>query len=479
MPKAELPHCCFASRFFSEVILKMKRIDFENGKITENILQAALPMLVAQLLTLLYNIVDRIYIARIPGVGTAALGAVGLCFPIIVIITAFSNLFGTGGAPLFSIARGRKDPEQAGMLLNTAFFLLSVCALVLMTVGLAFARPILVLFGASDSALIYAYPYLMIYLLGTFPSMLTTGMNPFINAQGYSTTGMLSVVIGAAANLILDPVFIFIFRLGAPGAAIATIISQFLSASFVLYFLRKKAEFKIRFLTPEEIRHCGSCAANIVSLGTAGFIMQITNSLVSICCNSVLAVTGGDIYISVMTIISSIRQMVETPIHAMTEGSSPVISYNYGARRPEQVKQASITMAVMALIYTLSMWLVILFAPHFLISIFSSDASLLTDTIPALKLYFSAFIFMLLQYIGQTMFKSLGKKKQAVFFSLLRKVIIVVPLTYFLPYGLGLGTDGVFLAEPVSNVIGGSLCFLVMLLTVLPELKSMKQNQTL
>lgn len=454
--------------------LSMKRIDFENGKITENILQATIPMLVAQLLSLLYNIVDRIYIARIPDVGTAALGAVGLCFPIIVIITAFSNLFGTGGAPLFSIARGRQDKHQAGMILNTAFFLLSACALVLMTLGLLFARPVLILFGASDNALRYAYPYLMIYLLGTFPSMITTGMNPFINAQGYSTTGMLSVIIGAAANLVLDPLFIFVFHLGAPGAAIATVLSQLLSASFVLWFLRKKSEFTIRLLTREEIRTCGSCAADIASLGTAGFIVQLTNSLVSICCNHVLASAGGDIYVSVMTIISSIRQMVETPVHAITEGSSPIISYNYGARRPARVKQAGLTMGTLALLYTLVMWMVILFAPRFLISIFSSDESLLADTIPAMKLYFAAFIFMLLQYVGQTMFKSLGKKKQAVFFSLLRKVIIVIPLTYFLPYGMGLGTSGVFLAEPVSNVIGGSLCFLVMLLTVIPELRQMR-----
>ncbi len=451
----------------------MKRIDFENGNITGNILQAALPMLVAQLLNLLYNIVDRIYIARIPEVGTAALGAVGLCFPIIVIITAFSNLFGTGGAPLFSIARGRQDRKEAGMILNTSFFLLSACALVLMIAGLCFARPILVLFGASQSALSYAYPYLMIYLLGTYPSMIATGLNPFINAQGYSTTGMLSVVIGAAANLVLDPIFIFVLNMGVSGAAIATILSQFLSACFVLYFLRKKAEYRIRLLTRDEIKTCGSRAANIVSLGTAGFIMQLTNSLVSICCNHVLSVTGGDIYISVMTIISSIRQMVETPIYAITEGSSPIISYNYGARRADRVRKAGVTMAVLAMIYTLGMWAVILFAPHFLISIFSSDESLLADTIPALKLYFAAFIFMLLQYVGQTMFKSLGKKKQAVFFSLLRKVIIVVPLTYFLPYGLGFGTDGVFLAEPVSNVIGGILCFAVMLVTVLPDLRKM------
>ncbi len=452
----------------------MQRIDFDHGSIRSNILNAALPMLVAQLLSLLYNIVDRIYIARIPETGTAALGAVGLCFPIVILITAFSNLFGTGGAPLFSIARGQKNTVQAGKILNTSFFLLSVCSLLLMTLGFLFARPLLVLFGASDQALVYAYPYLMIYLLGTFPSMIATGMNPFINAQGYSTAGMLSVVIGAAANLVLDPLFIFVFHLGAPGAAIATVLSQLLSAAFVLYFLRRKAEYPIRLLSREELASAGSCAGDIVSLGTAGFIMQLTNSLVSICCNHVLAVTGGDIYISVMTIISSIRQMVETPIYAITEGSSPIISYNYGAQRPEQVKQAGYTMALMALIYTLGMWLVILFAPHFLIGIFSSDSSLLADTIPSMKLYFSAFIFMLLQYVGQTMFKSLNLKRQAVFFSLLRKAVIVVPLTYLLPYALGLGTDGVFLAEPVSNVLGGTLCFTVMLLTVKRQLTRMR-----
>ena len=193
----------------------MKRIDFDNGKITTNILQAALPMLVAQILSLLYNIVDRIYIARIPDIGTTALGAVGLCFPIIVIITAFSNLFGSGGAPLFSIERGRGDKERAGQIMNTSFFMLTVCAVILMCIGFLFARPILRLFGASENALIYAYPYIMIYLIGTFPSMIATGMNPFINAQGYATTGMISVVIGAVANIVLDPLFFLYFILGS------------------------------------------------------------------------------------------------------------------------------------------------------------------------------------------------------------------------------------------------------------------------
>ena len=204
--------------------------------------------------------------------------------------------------------------------------------------------------------------------------------------------------------------------------------------------------------------------------------MQRTNGLVSIFCNHVLSVTGGDVYVSVMTIVSSVRQMVETPIYAITEGSSPIISYNYGALRPMRVKKAGITMALMALVYTGLMWSVIILAPEYLISVFSSDTALSADAVPALKLYFAAFIFMDLQYIGQTVFKSLNKRKQAIFFSLLRKVFIVVPLTYLLPYTFHMGTDGVFLAEPVSNVIGGSLCFITMLFTVLPELNRM-ENQ--
>ena len=434
-------------------------------------------MLVAQVLNLLYNIVDRIYIARIPDIGTAALGAVGLCFPIIVIITAFSNLFGSGGAPLFAIARGSGDKARAGLILNLACTLLLCCAGVLMVIGLLFARPILVLFGASPEALQYALPYLMLYLLGTYPSMLTTGLNPFINAQGYSTVGMLSVTIGAVANLLLDPLFIFVLGFGVQGAAIATVISQTLSAVFVLYFLTRKAELKVRFIRKNEISECAGYAKNIVSLGTAGFIMQLTNSLVTICCNNVLSVTGGDIYISVMTIVSSVRQLVETPIYAMNEGTSPILSYNYGARRPARVRKATLVMSAMVLGYSAIMWSIILLVPGVLIRIFSSDETLIRDAVPALKQYFAAFIFMDCQYIGQTVFKSLNKKKQAIFFSLLRKVFIVVPLTYLMPYVLHMGTDGVFLAEPVSNVIGGSLCFITMLILVLPELKRMEQQK--
>ena len=453
----------------------MKRVDFENGTVTGNILEAALPMLVAQILNLLYNIVDRIYIARIAEVGTAALGAVGLCFPLIVIITAFANLFGNGGAPLFAIQRGQKDERKAVAIMNTSFTMVCASAIVLMVVGFLFARPILILFGASDNSLVYALPYMMIYLLGTLPSMVAVGMNPFINAQGYSLIGMCSVAVGAGANLLLDPLFIFGLGFGVCGAAIATVLSQCLSAIFVFYFLTKKSELKVRLLKKNEIAACMGYAKNIISLGMAGFIMQLTNSLVTICCNNVLSVTGGDIYISVMTIVSSVRQLVETPIHAMSEGSSPILSYNYGARRPARVRKAGMVMGAMILAYSAVIWSIIILEPRPLIRIFSSDAQLIKDAVPALNQYFAAFIFMDLQYMGQTVFKSLNKKKQAIFFSMLRKVFIVVPLTYLMPYALHMGTDGVFLAEPVSNVIGGTLCFATMLITVLPELKRMEK----
>jgi len=457
----------------------MKRIDFENGTVTVNILGVALPMLVAQIINLLYNVVDRIYIARIPGEGTAALGAVGLCFPMIVIITAFSNLFGSGGAPLFSIERGKKNQKKAANIMGTSFTMLCFCGVILMIIGSLFAQPILTVFGTSQNAMKYAYPYLMIYLIGTLPSMISVGMNPFINAQGYSLIGMLSVMVGAFANLLLDPLFIFKFGWGVRGAAIATVISQCLSAVFVLYFLIRKAELKLHFLRKEEWKRSVAYARDIISLGTAGFVMQLTNSLVTICCNNVLSVTGGDIYISVMTIISSVRQLVETPIHAITEGSSPILSYNYGAGRPERVKKAGVVMGVLVFAYTAVMWSIIMLIPETLIRVFSSDAQLVQDSIPALKQYFAAFIFMDLQFMGQTVFKSLNKRKQAIFFSLLRKVFIVVPLTYLMPYTFHMGTSGVFLAEPVSNLIGGSICFITMLCIVLPELNADKNSARL
>ena len=434
-------------------------------------------MFVAQILNLLYNIVDRIYIARIPRIGTAALGAVGLCFPIVILITAFTNMFGSGGAPLFSISRGAGNRKEASMIQNTAFFMLLVTAGVLTVLGEFIGSPVLRVFGASDQAMVHALPYLRIYLLGTIFSMIATGMNPFINAQGYSTIGMTTVMIGAVANIILDPVMIFVLGLGVEGAAIATILSQALSAAFVLRFLLgKKVDYRLRLLRADEIRSCGPRARRIIGLGMAAFIMQLTNSLVSISCNNVLAHVGGDLYVSIMTIINSARQMLETPLLSITEGTSPIISFNYGAGRYKDVKKAGAIMFLLSLFYAGGVWILIRLFPAFVIGIFSSDAGLMETALPSFNLYFSTFIFMVFQHCGQIVFKSLGKKNHAIFFSLFRKGLIVVPLTYLLPYAFHMGTAGVFAAEPVSNVLGGMACFITMLLVVLPELNGRKKT---
>lgn len=447
----------------------MKKVDFENGSITGNILQTAFPMLVAQVLHLLYSIVDRIYIGRIPGTGTDALGAVGLCFPIIILITGFTNMFGMGGAPLFSIQLGKKKKEEARQVLCTAFRLLIMVSFAITVTGELFGGPLLKLFGAGEEELATSLSYLRIYLTGTVPLMLSTGMNPYITAMGFAVIGMLSVTVGAVANLLLDPVFIFVFGMGVEGAALATVISQVLSMMLVLFFLfGKKNEFRPSF------GFSFPFAWDIVGLGLAPFIMQVTNSLVQIACNQMLMHLGGMTFVSVMTIISSVRSILDVPVMAVTEGTSPIISYNYGARRPDRVRKAFIVMMMLAVPYTFLTWIAVLVRPVWFIRIFSTDREILSDASRALHLYFAAFIFQSLQYSGQTVFKALNKRKQAIFFSLLRKAVLVVPLTYLLPLAFHLGTDGVFLAEPVSNVIGGIACFTTMLITILPELKAME-----
>lgn len=456
----------------------MKQVDFENGRIAQNIAHTAFPMLVAQVLSLLYSIVDRIYIGRIPKEGTDALGAVGLCFPVIILITGFTNMYGMGGSPLFAMELGRGDRDKAEKIMNTSFRLLVVTACLIMGFGEVFAEPVLRIFGASDKAMGYSLVYLRIYLIGTLFSMVTTGMNPFINAQGFPGIGMLSVVIGAVSNLILDPLFIFVFKMGVSGAAVATVVSQGLSVILVSYYIfGKKLKQRIHMDKVRRIKDMFPFARDIVSLGIAPFIMQCTNSLVQIACNSVLMTFGGEIYVSIMTIVSSVRQILDTPVMAVVEGASPIISYNYGAKRGENVQKAIVIMMLVSAPYTLIVWLLILWRPAMFISIFSSDKTLLADAVPALHLYFFAYIFQSLQYSGQTVFKALNKKKHAVFFSLFRKAVMVIPLTCLLPCLFGLGANGVFMAEPVSNVIGGAACFTTMLLTILPELREMENDR--
>ena len=426
-------------------------------------------MILAQLLNLLYNVVDRIYIGRIPEVGTTALTGVGLCFPIISLITAFTYLYGNGGAPLCSMERGKGNDEEAEHLMGNAFTLLIGTGIVLTIIGLIFYKPILYLFGASDDTFPYAGSYIRIYLLGTVFVMVSVGMNPFINSQGFGNTGMLTILIGAVLNILLDPLFIFGMHMGVRGAALATIISQFCSAIWVLRFLTGKKA--ILNLKKSAMRISWKRVGSIVSLGMSGFFMAFTNSLVQVVCNATLQTWGGDIYVGVMTVLNSVRDIFTMPVHGLTTGASPVMSFNYGEKAYDRVKKAIKFITVVCVIYTLAGWGILKLLPEFFIRIFNSDPGLLEKGVPALHIYFFGFCFMALQFTGQNVFVALGKAKKATFFSLFRKVVIVVPLTLLLPHVNGLGTDGVFWAEPVSNLVGGCACFFTMLATVLPELK--------
>ena len=454
--------------------MQSRQIDFSKGSIRKNVWQVAAPMLAAQILNLLYNIVDRIYIGMLPEEGAYALAGLGLCFPVITFITAFANLFGLGGAPLFGIQRGRGDMDEAGRIMGTSFVMLILTGLILTAAGLVFHKPLLYLFGASDQTYRYAGDYMVIYLIGTVFVMIALGMNPFINGQGFARTGMLTVLLGALTNIVLDPVFIFIFGMGVKGAALATILSQFLSALWVLWFLTgPKAELTLK---KENLRLSLPRVKRILALGSSSFFMSCTDSMVQVACNKMLYLFGGDIYVSVMSVISSIRQIAQTPVMAVTDGVSPVISYNYGAGNNKRVKEAIRLITWVSIVYTTAVWLLLFVFPGFFIGIFNRDALLMEKAIPSLHIYFFGFFMMALQFAGQSVFKALNKAKHAVFFSLLRKAIIVVPLTLLLPYIGGLGTTGVFLAEPISNVIGGTACFVTMLRVVLPELKEREKT---
>ena len=448
--------------------MNSQQIDFGGSNVRHNILSVAAPMLVAQILNLLYNIIDRIYIGKLPGEGTVALAGLGLCFPVITMVTAFANLFVQGGAPLCSIARGKRDTKGAQKIMNHAYFMLILTGIIITVLGILFHKPILYLFGASDTTYPYAAGYMVIYLLGTVFVMTALGLNPYINCQGFAKIGMKTVTLGAISNIILDPVFIFLLHLGVKGAALATIISQLFSALWVLRFLTgAQTELKLTF---HEFHPDFTCICEITKLGTSSFVMSFTNGLVQVACNSMLQIFGGDIYISVMTVINSIREIAQTPVMSLAEGSSPVISYNYGAGQTDLMKKAIRFMTITCFGYTLSIWGMISAFPELFIRIFNHDALLIEKAVPSLHIYFFGFFMMAFQFTGQCVFKALNKAKQAVFFSILRKAIIVAPLTFILPHIAGLGVVGVYLAEPISSFIGGLACYITMRKTVLAKL---------
>lgn len=440
--------------------------DFSRGKVSRLILSQALPLTIAQLVHLLYNVVDRIYIGHMPS-GEMALTGIGLAFPLTSLTAAFINLFSTGGAPLFAIARGADNSDRASRLQSQVLFLLTAVGMIITLLGLVFLKPILFLFGAGPESYPYARQYAQIYILGTVFSMISTGMNNFINAQGYPVMGMLTISIGALLNLILDPLFIFVFNMGIRGAAIATVISQMVSAVWVLAFLfgrknlypLKKSGFRPDF----------HLILEILPLGFAGFIMQGTNSLNQAVCNNMLGIYGGDMYVGIMTVIDSVREIVQLPTSSVTSGTQPVLSYNYGAKRFDRVREGIRFMTLAVLAYTVTAWLCILIFPDFFMRIFTDSGEMIKSGVSALRLYFMGFAFMTFQSAGQSTFTALKCPKRAILFSLFRKVVIVIPLTLLLPR-LGLGVTGVFLAEPISNLVGGLACFITMWLTLYKKL---------
>jgi putative MATE family efflux protein len=445
----------------------MKETDFSRGPVWKSIIAQAIPLTIAQFVQLLYNVVDRIYIGHMGNGHSLALTGVGLTFPVVTLIMAFTALFGVGGVPLFSIERGRGDKELAGRILGTSFALLIISSIVLTILGYVFQKPVIYAFGASDDSYVYAAAYLKIYLAGTMFSMTATGMNGYINAQGFPRTGMMSTVIGAVINIVLDPIFIFVFGMGVRGAALATVISQLISALWVLRFLTGNQA--IIPLTVDNITLDRRIVIDITKLGMSNFIMQGTNCAVQIVCNKTLQTYGGDIYVGIMTVANSVREIFMLPISGIIGGAQPVISFNYGAKAYRRVKDGINFNTILGSAYTMTAWLLVIAIPYFWFNLFSDDTSLMKTGVDALKIYFFGFVFMAFQFAGQSTFQALGDARHAIFFSLLRKAFIVVPLTLILPY-IGFGVRGVFLAEPISNVIGGLASYTTMRLTVYRKL---------
>ncbi len=443
--------------------------DFTKGTMSGNILKLAIPMTLAQLINVLYNVVDRMFIGRISDVGMVSLTGLGLTFPIIMIISAFTNLFGSGGAPLFSIARGEGDDEKAEQIMGNSFALLVIAGLVLTVLGLLFKKPLLYAFGASDVTFPYADGYITIYLLGSIFVMIGLGMNQYINAQGFARIGMCTVLLGAVANILLDLLFIFVFDMGVRGAALATIIAQGLSAAWVLRFLcSSKAILRLR---RKYLRLKPALVKRISALGLSSFTAACTNSLVQITYNASLQQFGGDLFVGIMTVINSVREILMMPINGITSGSQPVLGYNYGAGRGQRVRQGIKFMIIVCLGYATLVWALVMLLPNFFVRIFNQEPELLAMAPSCMRIYFMGYFLMGLQMIGQSTFVALGKSKQAVFFSLFRKVVLVVPLALILPHFFGLGVNGIFLSEPISDLIGGGACFVTMMLTLWPKLK--------
>ncbi|MDD5993816.1 MAG: MATE family efflux transporter [Clostridiales bacterium] len=414
----------------------------------------AVPTVVAQMINMLYNIVDRIYIGHIPGVGALALTGVGVCMPLIMILSAFAALVGNGGAPRASILLGKGDKESAEKILGNCFLLQIWISLVLTVIMLAFGRSFLLAFGASENTIEYAISYFRIYAVGTIFVQLTLGMNMFITAQGFTKIGMYSVVIGALVNIVLDPIFIFACGLGVKGAALATILSQSCSCIWVLHFLLgKTTTLRIKkenmALKPKVFLPC-------LALGASLFIMQASESVISVCFNSSLLKYGGDVAVGAMTILTSVMQFAMLPLQGLGQGAQPIMSYNYGAKNYHRVKAAYFLLLKASMAYSVVLWLCIMLFPRAFAGIFTADATLLAFTQKALRIYVAALFLFGIQISCQMAFNSLGKAVSSIVVAVVRKFVLLIPLIYILPAFLSDKTMAVYMAEPMADVIAVS-----------------------
>ena len=411
----------------------------------------AVPTVIAQIINMLYNIVDRIYIGHMPGNGSLALTGVGVCMPIILIVSAFAALVSSGGAPRASISMGQGKYDKAESILGECFFLQVIISVILTIVLLVFGRSFLLAFGASENTIGYATSYMRIYALGTIFVQLTLGMNAFITAQGFAKTGMLTVLIGAVCNIILDPIMIFVLNLGVSGAALATIISQGISTIWVLSFL-KSNKSNVR-LKKEYMKLEKDVIVPCITLGLATFIMQASESIISVCFNSSLQKYGGDIAVGAMTILSSVMQLAMLPMQGIGQGAQPIASYNFGAKNKERVKETFKLLLISSLSYSTLLWLFIMTCPKLFASIFSPDAVLIDYTANALRIYCASLFLFGIQIACQMIFVSIGNAVDSIIVAVLRKFVLLIPLIYIVPHFVSDATTGVFLAEPIADAL--------------------------
>lgn len=422
----------------------------EKEPIGKLLLKLALPTVTAQIINMLYNIVDRIYIGHIKDVGALALTGVGVCMPLIMIVAAFAALVGNGGAPRASIFMGKGDNQSAEKTLGNCFTLQIIISVILTVILLCGNRRFLLAFGASGNTIEYAVSYMNIYALGTIFVQLTLGMNMFITAQGFAKTGMLSVLIGAVSNIILDPIFIFGLGMGVKGAALATILSQALSCIWVVSFLfGKKSFLKIRKC---DLKLQGNIILPSLALGLATFIMQSSESVISVCFNSSLLKYGGDIAVGAMTILTSVMQFAMLPLQGLGQGAQPIISYNYGASNVERVKDAFKLLLKVSLSYAVILWGVVMLFPQIFVGLFTSDEALLEFGQPALRIYMACMFLFGIQLACQMTFTSLGNAAASIVVAIMRKFVLLIPLIYILPAIFSQDkTSAVYMAEPIAD----------------------------